>query len=449
MTLKPEAIDPGEIAEHLDRLTKSDLLCRSATLSHLLEYLVSKALQGEPLKESVIALELFHRGENFDGKVDNIVRVHAHRLRRVLDTWYQGEGACDKVRFSIPRGSYTVHIDRLEGDGAKSEAEPDLQLSIEAIEARAAVGAPPSGVRPGRIGLILALLGCFCAGGAAMYAGLRWTGRLAPAAEGLAAAPLAAIWKSIFRPGVDCVVSFTNPLFLRTNDSVSRAYVTYNGPLTAPVGTEFKPSSGDPFLNKRTAGLGPLYFNESWTGIGEMRAVHKLSEMAAASGHRFRLVRGRALTYDDMKGSNVIFLGSPWANDMQAKFNIGMTPFQCFGTEKIVNNDPHNGEPAAYFPELNPTTKELIASYGLFSVLPGLTPGTKIVSSSGIDQYATLAGLDLTTSAEGVRELMRRFGSLSEQTLPEYFQAVIRTEIIRGDPANSSVVAVRALQAKK
>jgi hypothetical protein len=418
-----------------------------------LEYLVSKALHGETLKESVIALELFHRGENFDGKVDNIVRVHAHRLRRVLDTLYQGEGACDKVRFSIPRGSYTVHIDRLEADEAKSVAESDLQLSIEAIEAPAAapsgVRPPPSGVRAGRIGLILALLGCFCAGGAAMYAGLRWTGRLAPAAEGLGAAPLAAIWKSIFRPGVNCVVSFTNPLFLRTNDPVSRAYVTYNGPLTAPVGTEFKPSPGDPFVNKRISGLGPLFFNESWTGIGEMRAAHKLSEMAAGSGYRFRLVRGRALTYDDMKGSNVIFLGSPWANDMQAKFNIGMTPFQCFGTEKIVNNDPRNGEPAAYFPELNPATKQLIASFGLFSVLPGLTPGTKIVSSSGIDQYATLAGLDLTTSAEGVRELMRRFGSLSEQTLPEYFQAVIRTEIIRGDPANSSVVAVRALQAKK
>jgi hypothetical protein len=55
-------------------------------------------------------------------------------------------------------------------------------------------------------------------------------------------------------------------------------------------------------------------------------AVHKLTELATQSGFHFRMVRGRALTYDDMKGGNVIFLGSPWANDMQAKFNIGMTP---------------------------------------------------------------------------------------------------------------------------
>jgi hypothetical protein len=222
--------------------------------------------------------------------------------------------------------------------------------------------------------------------------------------------------------------------------------VTYKGPLNAPVGTEFKVNPGDPFVDKRLAALGPFYFNESWTGIGEIMAVHKLTEMAAQSGLHFRLVRGRALTYGDMKGSNVIFLGSPWANDMQAKFNIGITPFQCFGTENIVNNDPKNGEPAVYFPELNPATKELMASYGLFSVLPGLSPATKIVSASGIDNYATLAALDLMTSPDGVRSLMRRFGTESRQTLPAYFQAVVRTEIIRGDPANASVVAVRVLK---
>ena len=442
-----EGIDPGEIAEHLDRLVKSDLLCRSATLSHLLEYLTAKALQGEHLKESVIAMELFHRDRSFDGKLDNIVRVHAHRLRRALDIWYRGEGAADKLRFSLPRGSYTVHIER-HSESPDSHDEPAATPVPMAAEAPA----PPRR----RIAVALALAGCFCAGAAAMYTGLKWTGAIDASAvrgpalpDSLNAPPLSAIWKSVFRPGIDCVVSFTNPLFLRTNDPVSRAYVAYNGPLTAPVGTEFKPDPGDPFVDRRITGLGPLYFNESWTGIGEIMAVHKLAEIAGSSGYRFRLVRGRALTWQDMKGSNVIFLGSPWANDMQAKFNIGMTPFRCFGTDKIANSDPKNGEPPAWYPELNPETKQLLATYGLFSVLPGPTEGTKIVSSSGIDQFATLAGLDLMTSADGVRELMRRFGSEARPTLPDYVQAVVRTEIVRGDPVNTSIVAVRALAPKK
>jgi hypothetical protein len=439
--------EPGEIAECLDRLVKSDLLCRSATLSHLLEYLTAKALQGEHLKESVIAMELFNRDRTFDGKLDNIVRVHAHRLRRVLDAWYGGEGAADRLRFSLPRGSYTVHIER-RAESPEAPEEP----AATPLPAAAPVPAPGRN----RLAFALALAGCFGAGAVAMYAGLRWTGAIGTAAlhgpalpDSLNRPPLSAIWKSVFRPGVECVVAFTNPLFLRTNDPVSRAYVAYNGPLTAPVGTEFKPSPGDPFVDKRIVGLGPLYFNESWTGIGEIMAVHKLAEIAGSSGYRFRLVRGRALTWQDMKGSNVIFLGSPWANDMQAKFNIGMTPFRCFGTEKIANSDPKNGEPPAWLPELNPETKQLLATYGLFSVLPGPTEGTKIVSSSGIDQYATLAGLDMMTSADGVRELMRRFGTETRETLPDYFQAVLRSEIIRGDPVNTSIVAVRALEQKK
>jgi hypothetical protein len=135
MTLKLEAIDPVEVAGHLDRLSKSDLLCRSAALTQLLEFLVARALHGdgEHLKESVIAMELFHRGADFDSKLDNIVRVHAHRLRRVLDAWYQGEGASDKLRFSIPRGGYTLHIEQRDEVMAE-EPNPGLGTNIASLE---------------------------------------------------------------------------------------------------------------------------------------------------------------------------------------------------------------------------------------------------------------------------------------------------------------------------
>jgi len=477
MVLRVEAIDPGEVAEHLDRLVKSDLLRRSGTLGHMLEYLVAKALQGdgEHIKESVIAIELFHRPEDFDSKVDNIVRVHAHRLRRALDAWYVGEGSCEKLRFSIPKGSYTLHIERndhgrdgtdepiaaggratdREGLEDRNRATPGLAVLESVGGGSAGVAAPTDAPIAFRRNAVAIAVGFLLLGAAGMYAGLKLTGSLSPgpgpvqrATGGLSVLPLNALWGDIFRPGSNTVVSFTNPAFLRTNSPISRVYVTYKGPLNAAAGAEFKVTPGDPFVDKRSAALGPFFFNEAWTGVGEIMAVHKLTELATQSGFHFRMVRGRALTYDDMKGGNVIFLGSPWANDMQAKFNMGMTPFRCFGTEDIVNYEPQTGEPPAYYPELNSTTKELTASYGLFSVLPGLTAGTKIVSSSGIDDYATQAAMDLMTSPEGVRRLMHRFGTDERQMLPEYFQAVIRTEIIRGDPANASIVTVRALKLK-
>ena len=431
------ATDAAQVAEHLDRLLKSDLLRRSASLTHLLQYLVDKAVhsEGEHLKESVIAIEVFHRSGDFDSRLDNIVRVHAHRLRKLLDTWYSGEGAGERIRFVIPKGSYMVRI-----QPNCAPAAPELTVIAEPIP----VPKPLPVARPVRSRsyvLPVSLAAGAILGAAMLFLGLRMAGRIAPAKP-----PLPAPWAGVFRHGAETVVSFTNPAFLRTGSS-PRVYVTYHGPLNAPSGAKLNVTS-IPTLDNRLEPLGPFFFSDSWTGTGEIMAVQKLTEMADASGYKIRLIRSRALTYEDIKGSNVIFIGSPWANDMQAKFNIGLTPFQCFGTEKIVNNDPRNGEPANWHSEYNPTTNELSTTYALFSVLPGVGAGTRMASSSGIDTYATMAAVDYTTSATGVRELLRRFGTADWQILPDYFQAVIRTEIIRGEAAGSGIVAVRQVTPK-
>jgi hypothetical protein len=434
------AADPAKVHLHLERLLKSDLLRRSASLTHLLQYLVVKSLQadGEHLKESVIAIEVFHRSGDFDSRVDNIVRVHAHRLRKLLDTWYQGEGAQDEIRFVVPRGSYMLQIEPNEGTPAHEHTETESDLAAPPAPARRKSGYPLAALL---VGIIIGGLGAYVA----LFFSNHTPARTSE--DSLSRLPLNTLWKSVFRPGANTVVSFTNPAFLRTS-GWPRLYLTYKGPLNAPNGTRLHMGTQDAVLDTRLLPFGPFYFSDSWTGTGEVMAVQKLTELSANSGYHFRLIRSRALTYDEVKNANVIFIGSPWANDMQAKFNIGVTPFQCYGTEKVVNNSPRNGEPAAYYSESNGATNELATTYGIFSVLPGVGPGTKIVSSSGIDTYATFAGLDLMTTANGVREAMRHFGTLDRQTLPDYFQAVIRTEMIRGEPANASIVAVRTVTPK-
>jgi hypothetical protein len=71
-----------------------------------------------------------------------------------------------------------------------------------------------------------------------------------------------------------------------------------------------------------------------------------------------------------------------------------------------------------------------------------------MVSSAGIDTYGTAAGIDFLTSAAGLTELIQRFDPQERRKLPEFFQAVIQTEIVRGDPARSTVVLVRELGPK-
>jgi hypothetical protein len=193
---------------------------------------------------------------------------------------------------------------------------------------------------------------------------------------------------------------------------------------------------------------GPFFFSDSWTGTGEVFGVYRLTKLFAEAGKPLKVIRSRAMTYNDMRDANVIFLGSTWANELQERFNAEETPLVCYGRERIANRNPQAGEPSEFAPVYDPKTRQLLASFVLFSVLPGVTPGTKIVCSAGIQTYGTYAGIEYLTSAAGVSELVRRFDPAGKRKLPAHFQAVIRHDVVRGEAANESLVLVRDLDGK-
>ena len=82
----------------------SEALRKAPNLCHLLDYVVTKWAEGDThhIKESVIAIEVFGRRADFDGRIDNIVRVQAHRLRKLLETYYAEEGRHEPFRLAFP-----------------------------------------------------------------------------------------------------------------------------------------------------------------------------------------------------------------------------------------------------------------------------------------------------------------------------------------------------------
>jgi TolB-like protein len=99
-----------QVRQQLDRILASDVFAGGGRAASLLRYLVTRTLEGEGdrLKEYVVGVELFERGDDFDPRTDTIVRVEARRLRARLDDYYRGPGASDLVRIEIPRGSYAA-----------------------------------------------------------------------------------------------------------------------------------------------------------------------------------------------------------------------------------------------------------------------------------------------------------------------------------------------------
>jgi Tol biopolymer transport system component len=100
--MPPESL----VREQLERILASDVFSRSPQLRRFLSFIVEQRLagQGDSLKESVLAHELYGKGTDFDGGTDPVVRVDARRLRDKLREYYAGRS--EPVVISLPKGSY-------------------------------------------------------------------------------------------------------------------------------------------------------------------------------------------------------------------------------------------------------------------------------------------------------------------------------------------------------
>ena len=110
----------------IERICRSEVFQSAPRLRDFLTFLVAHPCgkDGGSFKESVIGVEFFRRTPGYDPKKDPIVRVEAHRLRRRLRAYYSQEGAGDKWRVNLPKGSYSPVFQDLE------ESRPEWRLAV-------------------------------------------------------------------------------------------------------------------------------------------------------------------------------------------------------------------------------------------------------------------------------------------------------------------------------
>jgi len=100
---------PAELVRaQLERILASAPFTNSQNLSRLLRYVVLETLdgRGDSLKEYVLGVQVFGRGQSFDPRLDPIVRVQARNLRARLTDYYQSAGQSDPVHIDLPKGTY-------------------------------------------------------------------------------------------------------------------------------------------------------------------------------------------------------------------------------------------------------------------------------------------------------------------------------------------------------
>src|SRR5882757_9071101 len=115
--------------EQLERILRNPPLVTSPSLSRFLRYIVEETLAGRSgdIRESTLGVEVFDRGEDFDPRLDPIVRVEASRLRSRLQKYYDADGTSDRVRISLPRGAYVPCFESPATTPVPPETERSLQ----------------------------------------------------------------------------------------------------------------------------------------------------------------------------------------------------------------------------------------------------------------------------------------------------------------------------------
>lgn len=92
----------------LDAIIVSETFSRSERLRSFLSYIVENELSGKAaqLKGYSVGIDVFGRKPGFDAGNDPLVRVQAGKLRKLLEQYYETEGATERLRIRVPLGSY-------------------------------------------------------------------------------------------------------------------------------------------------------------------------------------------------------------------------------------------------------------------------------------------------------------------------------------------------------
>jgi TolB-like protein len=106
------------IYQQLERIFLDPLFINSQILKKFLSFIVDQTLQGNShqLKEYTIAVNVLDKPSSFKPQDNSIVRIHAGRLRRALNHYYNANETTEHINISVPLGSYVPVFSMNEND---------------------------------------------------------------------------------------------------------------------------------------------------------------------------------------------------------------------------------------------------------------------------------------------------------------------------------------------
>jgi hypothetical protein len=460
---KCDAPSAEQCRQQIDRIVHSPAFRNALTLQQLFQFVADRAIAGttEGLKEYTIGVEAFGRKQDFDPKTDPIVRVQIHRLRQKLKEYYDAEGSHDPILIEIPKGHYLPSFEGATvpganlSNGTSSQLDTTFPIATPFLAHNVEPGHQKTSKEGRRFSWLLWSSAAIAVTAIAVFATGFWAGnrqiRNATGGEtassnpeltfGKSADPVKAFWARFLGDDPAPVIAYPDAVFLLDD---SNDLFRFRQGASDSRGARVDPHLARQFASNPAlvAQAGPLYYDNGYTGTGELQGVAMLTSLFGQMGVKATIKPSRDITPDDLKQHNVILLGSPFQNIAVAQLlSTGDFTFDNPDSRReewraqILNSHPRADESSTYHTERDPATQVLKTDYSLITIQPGLVLGRHIAILGGLDTKGTEGAIMFVTSKTGIEKLSKAItassGSEAKGELP-LFQALVRVRLEKG-----------------
>jgi hypothetical protein len=397
------------LGAHVQRMLQSPHFARADTQRRLLAYLWEH--RHEPLSEYALATEALGRNSTFDSTVDASVRVHISRLRRKIKDYYQQETSEPEL-LVIPTGTHQLmvvdHLDPIE------ESKP---LRSEAGEVKHWV--PQHLVRA---------LFTLCTILAVAVAVLGWKAH--SLRQRVVEPPKPNVfWASFLKGSAPIKIILPTPVFFGFSDAPSLR-------LRSTKVNDFHDMEKDPQLVALAKDLGAPAFEQSYTVTWDTLAAIDMARYLDSVGAKQRVSFDvtRDLSMMVLEQANVIAVGTHQTLQPLHEYLQAMNFSLAANEMRVTNTRPLGGEEPSY--EIVHESPERMIRPSIIALLPGRTPGLKLLLLQSRDTAALVSLLSSSAGANSVEEMWRKNGQ------PEFFEMVVETELESNRAIRSWPVAI-------
>jgi hypothetical protein len=415
----------------VQRVVESAAFAKSERLSSFLTCICELTLAGRAseINEQKIGTAVFGRPRDYDSTIDGIVRPQASRLRQRLDLYFNGEGAEEPIRISLPRGCYVpVFESHVAPNLAPAVSSPTAENSPTPFHAESAAISPRARSTPWAWITVSILLVVLLALGI-----IRTVPTTTRAAASTTSHPL---WSLLFRTDQQTMVvpSDTGLVMWRgiTKQDIDLAeYLRGNYRAETTEGS----AKGQVDI----ADLG----SRRYTSIVDLDVVKSLQHIADSEKSKFDLRYARDVRPNDLKSGNVVLIGAaaanPWVELFEPKMNFVFSDAHI-RQYTVLNRAAVGTEPSKWSSDYDDPQKRV---YGVVAFMPNLSGTGNVLILEGTSMAGTECAWDFVSDDSSLLPFLNRI-KRADGTIP-HFQLVLDSINLNDSSVKRTILAWRTM----